>query len=94
MIVQHFYQSIVENLTDIRSPRWIKEKLISSSITPNDNLLDYQNYILLETGYPFSVYDFDKLSNHFNGSEFSLSISNSTNNQKFLASNDLKYTIR
>ena len=88
-----FLSVIVENLTDTRSPRWMKEKLISSSITPNDNLLDYQNYILLETGYPFSVYDFDKLSNHLNGSEFSLSISNSTNNQKFLASNDLKYQL-
>ena len=88
-----FLSVIVENLTDTRSPRWMKEKLISSSITPNDNLLDYQNYILLETGYPFSVYDYDKLSNHFNGSEFSLSISNSTNNQKFLASNDLKYQL-
>lgn len=88
-----FLSVIVENLTDTRSPRWMKEKLISSSITPNDNLLDYQNYILLETGYPFSFYDFDKLSNHLNGSEFSLSISNSTNNQKFLASNDLKYQL-
>ena len=88
-----FLSVVVENLTDIRSPRWMKEKLISSSITPNDNLLDYQNYILLETGYPFSIYDYDKLSNHFNGSEFSLSISNSTNNQKFLASNDLKYQL-
>lgn len=88
-----FLSVIVENLTDTRSPRWMKEKLISSSITPNDNLLDYQNYILLETGYPFSVYDFDKLSNHLNGSEFSLSISNSTNNQKFLTSNDLRYQL-
>ena len=88
-----FLSVVVKNLTDIRSPRWMKEKLISSSITPNDNLLDYQNYILLETGYPFFVYDFDKLSNHFNGSEFSLSISNSTNNQKLLASNDLKYQL-
>jgi phenylalanyl-tRNA synthetase beta chain len=88
-----FLSVIVENLTDTRSPRWMKEKLISSSITPNDNLLDYQNYILLETGYPFSVYDFDKLSNHLNGSEFSLSISNSTNNKKFLASNDLNYQL-
>jgi phenylalanyl-tRNA synthetase beta chain len=88
-----FLSVIVENLTDTRSPRWMKEKLISSSITPNDNLVDYQNYILLETGYPFSVYDFDKLSNHLNGSEFSLSISNSTNNQKFLTSNDLRYQL-
>jgi len=88
-----FLSVIVENLTDTRSPRWMKEKLISSGTTPTDNLSDYQNYILLETGYPFSIYDFDKLSNEFNGSEFSLSLSNSTNNQKFLANNDSKYQL-
>lgn len=88
-----FLSVIVENLTDTHSPRWMKEKLISSGIISTDNLLDFQNYILLETGYPFSFYDFDKLSNKFNGSEFSLSLSNSTNNHKFLASNDLKYQL-
>jgi phenylalanyl-tRNA synthetase beta subunit len=30
-----------------------KTKIISSGITPLNNLLDFQNYILLETGYPF-----------------------------------------
>ena len=86
-----FFSVIVENLKDTRSPEWMKEKLISSGTTPTDSLLDFQNYILLETGYPFSVYDFDKLSEKFNGSEFRLSLSNSTNKQEFLASNDFKY---
>ena len=88
-----FLSVIVENLKNTHSPRWMKEKLISSGLTPTDNLLDFQNYILVETGYPFSIYDFDKLSNHFNNSAFSLSLSNSTNNHKFLASNDLKYEL-
>jgi phenylalanyl-tRNA synthetase beta chain len=52
---------IVENLTDFTVPKWIKQKLISSGITPENNLLDFQNYILLETGYPFAFYDFDKI---------------------------------
>ena len=83
----------IKNLINTSSPRWMKEKLISSGIITTDNLLDFQNYILLETGYPFSVYDFDKLLNQLNDSEFSLSLSNSTNNHKFIASNDLQYQL-
>ena len=49
---------IIENLTNFTTPKWIKEKLISSGITATNDLLDFQNYILLETGYPFAFYDF------------------------------------
>jgi phenylalanyl-tRNA synthetase beta chain len=52
----------VENLTNTTVPKWITEKLISSGITPLNNLTDFQNYILLETGYPFAFYDFDKIT--------------------------------
>jgi phenylalanyl-tRNA synthetase beta chain len=83
----------VENLMDITIPKWITQKLISSGITPLNNLTDFQNYILLETGYPFAFYDFDKLNSKLNNSEFKLSISKAHNNQEFIASNDLTYTL-
>jgi phenylalanyl-tRNA synthetase beta chain len=51
----------VENLTNFTVPKWLKQKLLSSGITPTNNLLDFQNYILLETGYPFEFYDLDKI---------------------------------
>jgi phenylalanyl-tRNA synthetase beta subunit len=40
----------------------VKTKIISSGITTKNNLLDFQNYILLETGYPFAFYDLEKIS--------------------------------
>ena len=84
---------VVENLTDITVPKWIKQKLISSGLTPANNLLDFQNYILLETGYPFAFYDFDKICSKLNCSNFKLSFSKASNNQKFVASNDIIYQL-
>jgi len=84
---------IVENVTDIKVPKWIKEKLISSGLTPENNLLDFQNYILLETGYPFAFYDFNKLNLKLNNSKFNLSISKADPGQEFIASNDQKYKL-
>jgi phenylalanyl-tRNA synthetase beta chain len=84
---------IVENLTDPTVPKWITQKLISSGLTPSNDLFDFQNYILLETGYPFSFYDFDKISSELDSSDFSLSISNAKNNQEFLAANNQTYKL-
>jgi phenylalanyl-tRNA synthetase beta chain len=84
---------IVENLTDITVPKWITQKLISSGIVPLNNLLDFKNYILLETGYPFEFYDLDKIKSELNNSKFNLSISKAKNNQEFIATNDNKYNL-
>ena len=84
---------IIENLTNLIVPKWIKQKLISSGLTPVNNLLDFQNYILLETGYPFEFYDFEKIRSKLNGSNFHLSLEKATNKQKFIASNDLTYEL-
>jgi len=83
----------VENLTNTTVPNWIKNKLISSGINPLNNLLDFQNYILLETGYPFAFYDFNKICSKLNKSEFNLSLLNAKNNQEFTASNNLSYQL-
>ena len=51
----------VENINTLTSPNWLKKKLICSNIIPEDNFKDFQNYILLETGYPFEFYDLEKI---------------------------------
>ena len=84
---------IVENLIDTTVPKWITDKLISSGIPPSNSLLDFQNYILLETGYPFAFYDFNKISSKLNYAKFSLSISKAKNNQEFIASNNNNYQL-
>ena len=84
---------IVENLVDHTVPKWIKQKLISSGLTPLNNLIDFQNYILLETGYPFIFYDFDKISSKLNHSKFDLSISKAATNEEFIAANNHTYQL-
>ena len=88
-----FLAIMIEHLENTTVPKWITEKLLSSGITPLNNLLDFQNYILLETGYPIAFYDFNKICSKFNSKQFTLSITNATNNQEFLASNDSTYKL-
>lgn len=88
-----FLAVTIKNVGNIVVPKWIKQKLISSGVEPANNLLDFQNYILLETGYPFAFYDLDKLYSELDKSEFNLSISQNTTNQNFLASNGVNYEL-
>ena len=84
---------IIENLTNLTVPKWIKKKLICSGIIPSNSLADFQSYILLETGYPFAFYDFDKVSTKLNTKIFNLTVSNAKTNQQFIASNNEEYTL-
>jgi len=84
---------VIENLSNKIVPKWITEKLLSSSIVPSNDLLDFQNYLLLETGYPFEFYDIEKIHSELNDSEFNLSIEKAKTNQKFLARNDISYDL-
>ena len=88
-----FIAMTVENLNDFTVPKWVKYKLLSSGITPTNNLLDFQNYILLETGYPFEFYDLDKISSKLNKSKFNLTIESGTDNEQFVAINDITYSL-
>ena len=88
-----FVAMTVENLNDFRIPKWIKNKLLSSGITPTNNLLDFQSYILLETGYPFEFYDLDKIHSTLNEPKFNLTIETGTNQEQFLAANDTNYSL-
>jgi phenylalanyl-tRNA synthetase beta chain len=88
-----FLSIIVENLIDTSVPKWITQKLQSCNIPPLNNLLDFKNYILLETGYPFEFYDFDEICKELNTADFDLSIEKSENHKKFLASNNIIYPL-
>lgn len=88
-----FVTVIVENINDIKVPKWMKEKLLSSGINVSDTLLDFENYILLETGYTFAFYDFSKICAKLDSSDFKLSISKGKNNETFIANNGIKYKL-
>lgn len=88
-----FIGLIVENLSDFTSPKWLKQKLITSGIRPQNNLTDFQNYIALETGYPIEFYDFQRISSNLKKTSFHFHLTNSKNSFEFLANNNLNYNL-
>lgn len=83
----------VKNIENLTAPTWIQEKLISSGISPSNNLSDFQTYILLETGYPFAFYDLEKIQKKVGSPKLNFSIEKATTNQEFVASNNLEYKL-
>lgn len=90
---QSFLTFTVKNLTDLEAPNWMKQKIQSAGISTSNNFLDFQTYLLLETGYPFVFYDFEKISSKLDTSNFILSVETHQNLQNFLASNNSNYSI-
>ena len=88
-----FITLTIENLNHFDSPKWLKEKLLGSGIIPENTLLDFQNYILLETGYPIEVYDLEKIYAKLNTSKFHLTLTHAKQNEKFLATNKINYEL-
>ena len=83
----------IENLTDLTVPNWITEKLLCSGIEPSHNLLDFQTYILLETGYPLEFYDLEKIQNIIGTENFNLTLESANENSLFNANNDVDYEL-
>ena len=83
----------VQNIDDLTVPLWIQEKLVSSGVTPMNNLLDFQTYILLETGYPFAFYDLEKIQKKTGSRKINFSIKKATRDQELLASNNETYKL-
>jgi phenylalanyl-tRNA synthetase beta chain len=67
--------------------------LSQSGLVPTNNLLDFQNYILLETGYPFEFYDLNKIQSKIGASPFTLKLVKATIDEEFCGSNDLTYKL-
>lgn len=88
-----FISLTIENLIDFTSPKWLQQKLIASGITPENNLLDFQNYIQLEMGYPIEMYDLDKIYSEVNESQIELTLASAKNGQSFVANNDNTYSL-
>ena len=88
-----FRALILENVTNFESPQWLKHKLIASGIIPENTLLDFQNYILLERGYPIEVYDLEQIFIDLKTSQFNLNLTSAKLNQTFLASNETNYQL-
>jgi phenylalanyl-tRNA synthetase beta chain len=88
-----FLAIVLENFVDKTIPKWITQKLISSGINASKNLLDFQNYVLLETGYPICIYDFEKICSKLETSNIHFSISPIINKTLLLGTNNVNYEL-
>ena len=88
-----FIAITLENLTDFTVPIWLTEKLLCSGVEPANNFLDFQTYILLETGYPFEFYDLEKIQDTVQSKDFDLTLKPAKKNETFLASNNISYNL-
>lgn len=88
-----FISLIIENLTSFQSPKWLQQKLISSGFSVENNLTDFQNYILIETGYPLEFYDFDKITSKVPTSQLQLSLKGLDAPFEFVARNGNQYLL-
>lgn len=91
--ISSFLALTIKNLTNTKPPIWLTNKLINSGIKPEFNLLDYKNFILLETGYPFEFYDLNQIESTLNSTEFNLKLTNKIENQRFIGINNIEYKL-
>ena len=58
-----FVSRIVKNVEVKDSPKWLKDALNAMGIRSINNIVDIGNYVMLITGQPLHMYDYDKLEN-------------------------------
>lgn len=56
-----FGAKLVKGVTTKESPEWLRVALLASGIKPINNIVDISNFVMLETGQPIHMYDYDKL---------------------------------
>jgi len=80
------------NLKEIQP--WIRERLLSYSIQPENNLNDIKQYLILEWGQPIFFYDFDKIKYLTKNKNPKISIRFAYKNEVFIDSNFKKYFLK
>ena len=53
---------VIQNVKIGPSPKWMVERLEALGMRSINNVVDASNYVLMETGHPLHVFDYDKLA--------------------------------
>ncbi len=60
-LVPRFTAIVVRDIEVKPSPLWLQVDLARAGMRPINNIVDYTNFFMLETGQPLHAYDYDKL---------------------------------
>jgi phenylalanyl-tRNA synthetase beta chain len=60
-LVPRFVMVPMRDVTVKPSPTWLQVELAKVGIRPINNIVDYTNFFMLETGQPLHAYDYDKV---------------------------------
>jgi len=56
-----YIASVIEGIKVVRSPDWLKERLINCGINSVNSVVDIGNYSMLKWGHPLHIFDQDKI---------------------------------
>ncbi|WP_028043940.1 phenylalanine--tRNA ligase subunit beta [Candidatus Stoquefichus massiliensis] len=56
-----FGAKLVKGVITKESPEWLRTALLASGMKPINNIVDISNFVMIETGQPIHMYDYDKL---------------------------------
>jgi phenylalanyl-tRNA synthetase beta chain len=59
----YYLTRLLKGIKVKESPRWLKDILVDCGLRSINNIVDIANYVMIETGQPLHVFDFDKISN-------------------------------
>ena len=59
--VPRYLSYVVEGIKIEPSPKWMRDRLESVGINSINNIVDITNYVMLETGQPVHVFDYDTI---------------------------------
>jgi len=81
-----FGSCLIQNVKNVESPGWLKDKLISVGQKPISAIVDITNYIMLDLNRPLHAYDADKINK-------GITVRNSKNGETFKALNNKEYKL-